>query len=383
MEVVAEITGVAHGGDGVCRVEEWVCFVPYALPGDRVRVRIERRAKGVLWGAIEEVLEPSPFRVEAAGCCPLHGTCSACGWLHFSYPGQAEWKQRIVTDSLKRIAGIEAAVEWVEAPELRLGYRTRGEFHGDGERWGFYLRGTRELQAVRSCPLCHPRLNEALDRLWKLRLRDSVEITVNPEGQEMLVWTKRPNDELRRLFPESNALHDGRARRSFFFDGVPIVNGTFSQSSLLLNRLLVGLVRDCVGSPKRVLDLYCGNGNFSLGLGAERVLGFDHNRSVVEAAAALGKGEYLAGDENAFRGALREGTWDVVLIDPPRTGAKGIVGEITPERAESVVYISCDPATLARDLKTLTGHGWKLARVAAVDMFPNTPHVETVCRLEA
>jgi 23S rRNA (uracil1939-C5)-methyltransferase len=367
-------------------VEEQVCFVPYALPGDRIRVRIERQAKGVLWGAIEEFVEASPHRVGAEeACCPVQGSCSACGWLHFGYPGQAEWKRRIVSDSLQRLAKIEADVEWVEDAALRRGYRTRGEFHGDGKAWGFYLRGTHEVQPVRACPLCHPRLNEGLRRLWEAPFADSVEMTVNPEGDEIQVWTKRPRRELSGLFSDVNSLHDREKRASFLFDGVPVVNGTFTQSSLLLNRLLVKVVHECVGSPKRVLDLYCGNGNFTLGLeGVGRVVGIDHNRAVVEAAASRARGdwEYRAGDEELIRRGLRDARWDVVVIDPPRTGAKEIVGDISPERVGSVVYVSCDPATLARDLKTMTAAGWKLERVVAVDMFPNTPHVETVCKLE-
>jgi len=384
MEVIAEITGMAHGGDGVCRIEDQVCFVPFALPGDRLRIQIVRQAKGVLWGELDEVIEPSPHRVPAEGCCPFQGTCGACGWLHFAYPGQAEWKRRIVVDSLQRIARLDADVAWAEDASLRTAYRTRAEFHGDGERWGFYLRGTHALQPVRNCPLCHPRLNAVLERLWGVPLADSVEITVNPEGDEVLVWAKRPHDALKRVFGESaDSLRSGTERAAFLFDGVPVVNGTFTQSSLLLNRMLLRIVHEMTGPAKSVLDLYCGSGNFSLGLaGRARVLGLDHNRAAVEAAASLGAGEYRSGDESAFRRALREGPWDAVLLDPPRAGAKGIAAEIDADRVGALVYVSCDPATLARDLKTLTGRGWRLARVVAVDMFPNTPHVETVCRLE-
>src|SRR5690606_28505311 len=132
MDAVVDITGVAHGGDGVCRIDDRVCFVPYALPGDRLRIVVEREAKGVLWGVLADIVEPSPHRQDATGCCPVGRHCGACGWLHFAYPAQAEWKRRIVLDSLQRIARVEADVEWVEDPELRLGYRTRAEFHGDG-----------------------------------------------------------------------------------------------------------------------------------------------------------------------------------------------------------------------------------------------------------
>lgn len=382
MDVVVTISGVGHGGSGVCRVDDWVCFVPHALPGDRLRIAVERQAKGVLWGVIEEILEPSPHRQHERGCCPVVDTCVACGWLHFSYPGQGEWKRQIVRDCFQRIARMEADVEWAENAALRQGYRTRAEFHGDGERWGFYQRGTHLVEPVRHCPLCHPRLNDALTRLWEARLQDSVEITVNPEGNDVLLWTRKPQRALKSLFESAESLRDDR-RASFLFDGVPIVNGCFSQSSLLLNRLLVRTVHEMMGPVQSVLDLYCGNGNLTLGLpDGARVLGLDHNRAAVSAASSMGRGEYRAGDESTFIRAARDGRWDAIVLDPPRTGAKALVHALDDANTPALVYVACDPATLARDVRMLSGQGWKPVRVVAVDMFPNTPHVETVCRLE-
>jgi 23S rRNA (uracil1939-C5)-methyltransferase len=165
------------------------------------------------------------------------------------------------------------------------------------------------------------------------------------------------------------------------FDGAPIVNGAFSQSSLLLNRLLVGLVKDTLGPVDSLLDLYCGNGNFSLQTKAKSVLGLDHDRFATNAANAIGRGTYRAADETAFCQALRQ-PWDAVVLDPPRTGAKAIINALAECQAQTIVYVSCDPATLARDLKTLTATGWQLLSTTAVDIFPNTPHIETVCQIK-
>ncbi|MBI4556439.1 MAG: class I SAM-dependent RNA methyltransferase [Candidatus Hydrogenedentes bacterium] len=379
MTTILEITGAAHGGCGVGRVEGRACFVPYALPGDVLRVRITRQSRGVLWGSIEEILESSPHRIPVA--CPVYGRCGGCSWLHFGYPAQSEWKRRIVQDCLQRIAGLETSVGWAETPELRLGYRTRAEFHSDGSRWGFFNSGSRDVTNIERCPLCHERLNAALSRLRATRFTGSVEVTVNPDGEQVLVWTRSPSKTLTNLFPSVNTIRD-RERARFFLDGVPIVNGTFSQSSLLLNRLLVATVRDLLGAPARILDLYCGNGNLSLGTAEHAfVLGLDHNRFAVQAATACGRGEYRRGDESDFCRALREETWDVVILDPPRTGAKRIAEALAACRARAIIYVSCDPATLARDLKTLAAAGWHTDRIIAVDMFPHTPHIETVTQL--
>jgi len=365
MSVQVSISGVAHGGHGVSRIDGQVCFIPYALPDDVVEVRIVWQTRGVLWGAIEKRVEPSPHRCEP--CCPYFGKCGGCTWLHFDYPGQADWKQRIVKDALERIAGIETDIEWIEDENLRLGYRTRAEFHGDGNRLGFFATGSHDVVDIERCPLCHKNLNEVLTRLRDTPIRGSVEITVNPEGPENLIKFKRMS-------------RDGTTER-FVFDGVPIVRGAFSQSSLLLNRMLVRTVCDRMGSASRILDLYCGNGNLSLGLSPQaHVEGLDHNRVAVAAANESRLGSYRVATELEFKKALNQ-VWDVVILDPPRTGAKAITPALARCPTSAIVYVSCDPATLARDLKTLIANGWRVDQVAVLDLFPHTSHVETVCSL--
>lgn len=381
VEHTVEITALAHGGDGIGRIEGKVCFVPYGLPGDTLRVRVTREAKNALWAAVEEVLSPSPHRIPAA--CPVFGRCGGCSWLHFAYPAQAEWKQRIVRDALERMAGINSAIEWLEEPALRLGYRTRAEFHGDGERLGFFAAGTHDVVDIEQCPLCHPRLNEALAALREIRIKGALTVTVNPEGEETLVWTHFPKRALKHRFPLANMPHEPVPRSRFVFDGVPIVNGTFSQSSLLLNRLLVRVAHDLIGEAVSVLDLYCGSGNLSLGLpNRTRVVGMDHNHEAVKAANGMKRGEYRRGGEETMAKLITDEEWDTILLDPPREGAKAIMPELAACHARAIVYVSCDPVTLGRDVKTLLTGGWKPARTIALDLFPNTPHVETVCRLE-
>ncbi|MFA6242950.1 MAG: TRAM domain-containing protein [Candidatus Hydrogenedentales bacterium] len=378
---VVEITGLAHGGHGVGRIDGRVCFVPCVLPGDKVRLRNVRLTKGVFWGEADSLLEASPHRTDPP--CDVFGVCGGCTWLHFAYPPQAEWKKRIVSDCLKRIGGIDADVGWTEDDSLRLGYRTRAEFHGDDTKIGFYGAWSHDVVDLDACPLCHPKLNEALGLLRQAKPTCSVELTVNPDGDEVLAWTKAPNSAVRKLFPLAQTERDDAPRHFFHFDGFPVVNGTFSQSSLLLNRVLLRVVREELKGAHRVLDLYCGNGNLSAALpAAVDVSGLDHNRAVVEAANTVRAGAYRVGSENDFCRALRTSAWDSVLLDPPRTGAKAIAPDLAKADASRIVYVSCDPATLARDAKVIVQSGWTIARVTAVDMFPNTAHVETVCVFE-
>ncbi len=379
MHHTVTISGLAHGGGGVTRIDGQVCFVAQGLPGDVLKVVVERRSRGVLWAHIEEILEPSPERIAAP--CPAYGSCGGCGWLHFAYPAQAEWKRRIVADSLERIGGIQAEVIWVEDAALRLGYRTRAEFHNHDGHWGFFERGSHKVVPLEACPLCHEHLNAALARLQGLRLPHPVQITVNPEGPEVLAWSARPSSVLREQFPIPSS---GELSEGFLFDGVPVVNGTFTQASLLLNRLLLREVHGAVEGTGPVLDLYCGNGNLSLGLAARglRVAGLDHNRAAVSAANAVSPGSYRSGGEAEFVCALDEFQPETILLDPPRTGAKAIADALAECEARRIIYVSCDPATLARDIKVMLPGGWHIAKVTALDLFPHTAHVETVCVLE-
>lgn len=381
MQPVETITGVAHGGYGICRIEGQVCFVPYALPGDKVRIEITRRTKGVLWGVIEEIVEASPDRVPAS--CPYFGKCGGCTWQHFAYPAQSEWKRRIVRDCFERLARIETEVGWIEDAGLRLGYRTRAEFHMKEHRIGFYELGSRAVVDIERCSLCHAHLNTALDRLRGVSFGDrAIEIVVNPEGADVMLWMDEVPPALKSAFRVVERPSRKRDPGQFMFDGAPIVNGAFSQSSLLLNRMLRRVVREMAGEPDSVLDVYCGNGNFSLDLPATtRVLGLDHSYSAIGAAERIRPGCYRGGGEMAFAAALHK-PWDTVIVDPPRTGALAITKALGYCDAQTIVYVSCDPATLARDLEILTKeYGWKLDRTVAIDMFPNTPHVETVCRI--
>jgi 23S rRNA (uracil1939-C5)-methyltransferase len=381
MTSVCEVGGVAHGGHGVCRIDGRVCFVPYALPGDVVEVAVVRESRRVLWGEIVDVVERSPHREDVL--CPVFGECGGCTWLHFAYPGQSEWKRRIVLDCLNRIGGIETDCKIVEDPELRIAYRTRAEFHTASGRWGFFAGRSHDVVDIERCPLCHERVNAAFSMLRAVDVNEAVEITVNPEGEETLVWSKHRQQALQQIFPAACSRADDGERPKFLFDGIPVVTGAFSQSSLPLQRLLIGVVAEMVGDASSVLDLFCGSGAMSLGLTANaRVAGLDHNRSAVTAAANLGSGDYRVGGETEFRTAIESGGWDVVLLDPPRAGAKSIVDALAGSSARSIVYVSCDPATLARDLRGLTGAGWRVRRTVAIDMFPQTSHVETVCRLE-
>ena len=387
MPIEAHITSVVHGGHGLCRLEDGVCFVPGGLPDDHVLLTPPVRKKGTLWAEIEDILTPSPHRV--APTCPNFGRCGGCNWLHFAYPGQGEWKTKLVGEALRRMAGVECPVEFRENPALRAGYRTRAEFHACSGRVGFYARNSHRVVEVGACPLCHPRLNEAAGALRCILHEGSCELTINPDGADVLAWFPR-HSRMRtgwhEVFPQGFREGDRGERPAFVYSDTPVACGGFTQASLLLNEMLRETVRECAGEAQTLFDAFCGSGNLSAPFAREgrTVRGMDHNRAAVAAANALlpaaARG-YDTGDETEMAGAILGQTWDAVILDPPRTGARSLADALTRADAGRIVYVSCDPATLARDIKALIGGGWVVARVVALDLFPNTSHVETVALL--
>ncbi len=376
-DIEIAITAVAHGGDGIGRYNDIACFVSGTLPGDTVRARIYRRSKKALWARLLEMLTPSPFRIQQSACAE-RDCAPVCAWHDFSYPAQGQWKQRIVAESLRRIGGISTEVAFVENPALRTAYRTRAIFHGDAENLGYYAPRTHDVVPLPPCPLNHKRLNEALEALRPLGIRGNIHVTVNPEGDETLVWLREPSEAVQARFPLTDfAASDGRAQ--FIFDGVPIVNGAFSQASLLLNRMLRRETDQRIGDASSLLDLYCGNGNLSLHYANHcRIIGVDHAHAAIAAANKRAPDTYQCGDEATMAALIAQNTWDVILLDPPRVGAKPIMKSLAEAKARRIIYVSCNPATFSRDAHELVASGWALISTAALDMFPHTPHVETI-----
>lgn len=380
MKPTVEVTSLAYGGDGIARVDGQVCFIPAGLPGDVLQIEITRRAKGVLWGRIHRVITPSPDRLaEADGA---HRVLSAGdAWGHFAYPAQAEWKQRLVREALSRYAGIEVELACCDDPALRTGWRTRADLHGDGEKLGFYAQGTHQI-VEQPCPLLHPRLAALVEALRAIGWRRDVTLTVDPEGEATLAFGGKPTPEARALVTAWDTPRSDEDRGRFVFDGAPIVNGTFCQSSLLLNRLLRGVVDGYMHATGRLFDAYCGNGNLSLAhLATRSVVGMDISEHAVEAAKALG-GDYRVGDAWAIADVIRAGPWGSIVLDPPRAGAKELSPALVNAGAEELIYVGCDPVAMARDLKALQPGDWRAVHATAIDLFPNTAHIETVVRLE-
>ena len=384
-------------------------FVEAGVPGDLVRVTsIERRGR-MARGRIGELVEPSPDRVEPA--CADFGTCGGCAWQHIDYAAQVEAKRRIVFDALTRIGGfaLTEPPEAVPSPSA-YAYRARTRCFETASGLGYRRRGTHEGLAPVACPILLPEV-DAARRAWrpledaresggsvrasKRRRVPDAEWEVLTDGAASPRTRVTPVSKGRAPNPEGATL-EIRVRGEVF-DASP---GSFVQGNALLWDALVeavvaeATVADSAGAkPGRFVELYAGIGFFTVPL-ARAGLGGLAGESAGPAVRDLRANLRRAGlaERVEVRAGRVEGRrdWpgafavaDVLVLDPPRVGVEsGLREVIATSGPRRCVYVSCDPATLARDLRVLAEGGYRLQSVRAFDLFPQTPHVETIARLE-
>ncbi|HEY5884134.1 MAG TPA: class I SAM-dependent RNA methyltransferase [Pyrinomonadaceae bacterium] len=371
------------GGVGLAHAEGMTLFVSLAAPGDEVRVKIDRVQGKVAFASIHEIIKPSPVRVEPP--CPYFGRCGGCDFQQLSYESQLRAKVDIIQDCFQRIAKIPEQVDIkIHASPTEWQYRARALWQTDDVRkWlGYYVRGSREVCDVEYCAVLVPELQQSLESL-----RSTIESATSVRDIAAVA-----GDEGVSIDPPISDFDPREISRRIAGERYQFSAKSFFQIN---HQLLPALIQEAIGEAtgKAAIDLYCGVGLFTLPLARRfaHVVGVEaNNRATTFARANLDS----AGLSNAQVFTSDVGNWlrnweagprpDLLLLDPPRTGAENkVIAGILAVEPRQIVYVSCDPATLARDLKKLLAGGYSLDSVSAFDMFPQTHHVETVVRLLA
>jgi 23S rRNA (uracil1939-C5)-methyltransferase len=380
------IDELAAGGDGVGRGPDGrVVFVPFTAPGDRVRVRVTESRARFARGRVETLLERGPGRSDPV--CPVYGSCGGCSWQHVDYRAQLAAKSRILEDALRRLGGLmlSGPVEVTPSPAA-YGYRGRTRVLVERGRVGYRRRRSHALCETTRCPILVPELDARLRELASHPPRQDGEWEL-AAGRGEARAARLPSSERR-----SPRLPAARVTLDVAGEEIGVSPGVFTQSNTLLLPTLAARLLELAGKGRLALELHAGAGCFTLPLARrfEEVVALEASEAAVLdlranlAAAALGNVRVIGETLEAAleRGALAGLTPELLVLDPPRSGlpedSVPALAKLAPAR---VVYLSCDPATLARDLALFAREGYALDGVEGFDLFPQTPHVEALARL--
>jgi 23S rRNA (uracil1939-C5)-methyltransferase len=396
---VVEVTTerLAYGGEAVARLSGLAIFVPFAAPGERLRVRIVERKKNFARAVIEDILVASPARREPA--CRVFGECGGCQLQHLTYEAQIEAKANSVRDALERVGRIDWPQEIKVRKGSEFGYRARAQVKlaslaRDGSREraiGFNRASSHTVCDVCSCPILAPQLNDAL-QLIRLSVGNA---SVNADSAfddiaeiEMAVGESGVSAE-----PPVPGLNSGIVELNVRGAAYHFSPATFFQVN---PGLMDELIEEAVGglSGELAIDLYAGVGLFTIQLARQfdKVIGVESDKGAsrfarenIRANDLFNVQFYNARVEDWLASLMKQKRGgrapDLITLDPPRSGAANAIPKITALSPANISYVSCDPTTLARDLRHLIDAGYELQQVTAIDLFPQTYHIETVARL--
>ena len=378
------LTDMAYEGHALGRREDEIVFVEYGLPGEEVEVELYKRQGGVAYGRVVKVVQASPDRIEPP--CPYFGVCGGCHWQHMTYERQLELKQYVVKEQLRRIGkfALQPVRETVPADDpwhYRNHVRLSAGRHGD---IGFVRRGSHRFLPIEGCLIAHPAINDVIEKLQgKAAGLHQVEVRLGANTGDLMLVQDMREREVSMPAP-SRTYTDSLLGRRF-----QVSAPSFFQSNTAQAEKLVEIVRERLDlqGGEMLLDAYAGVGTFAALFAPDvrEVIGIEESPAAVADArvnlADLPNVRFLEGKvEDVLPGLdVRP---DAVILDPSRVGCHpDVIAAIVRMAPPKLVYVSCDPATLARDLRLLVEGGYELLDVTPLDMFPQTYHIESVSTL--
>ena len=378
-----QIERILPGGVGLAHAAGKTLLVSLAAPGDHLRVQVEREQGNVLFASVVEVLTPSPVRVEPP--CPYFGRCGGCDFQQLTYEAQLAAKADIIADCLHRIARVDPVPPITVHPSPNnWRYRVRATWQIDKEKReiGYYERGSRRVCDVEYCAVLMPELQQTLERV-----RSTEWAEFPPDLKHLDAVAGENNVSLSPAFAEfeTNELSLRVGNEVYQYNA----DSFFQINPALLPEMVEFALSEAAGGDTAV-DLYCGVGLFTVPLSRRfaNVVAVEANPVATRFArrnlANLTNARVLTATVADWMRAHSRSMSDVdfILLDPPRAGAESVVVKgMLDLRPQRISYVSCDPATLARDLKKLISGGYTIDSIAGFDLFPQTHHVETVVLL--
>jgi len=390
--VQLKIEQLVHRGFGLARFQGKTIFIPSVLPGETVEAEIQREKTGFAYARLIRIIEPSRFRINPE--CPYFPACGGCQLAHIDYSHQITLKKEILRESLQRI-GKFSSTEKILNPlpsSSPLRYRTRVKLHLDDGKIGFKGTNEQELVQIEDCLLICKELNASLPALKQLARKlvagkeRTIEMDYNPESKEIFASISPKREMiyqyLKGRFEMVSVPHKALLRLASFVQVNPQQNKNLQQ--------IVSSLAESSGA-KIALELFAGSGNltFEIAKKIDSLVAVENNSYAIQLANLNMKESGIKNvqfqeqsAERYLNSALKSRMkFDLIILDPPRTGARKEVEKIIQLKPKTLIYVSCEPSTLARDLKSLINAGYQIEKIIPLDMFPQTYHIESISLL--
>jgi len=423
---ILTVDSLSYGGSGVGRREDGkVVFVPMVIPGEKIRARVVKEYSKYVNASLVEIIDESPGRQKPR--CPIFDSCGGCDWQHMPYQDQLQWKHQILQAEITKTTGAFPELVYPIVPSSQTyGYRGYARIQCSFDpifKMGFFQKKSRNIAAFDSCPILHPLIQNTLSSLAAILrtfpIYSLYSLEIHAPGEDVLVSARSRGPAKPGDIKIVNTIYNDidiaglsfvvfkPQRRDYVLgqryyrytvhvlDKLIELSGGLSgfvQANMQVNHDMIKHVMELAGGSKKIIDLYSGNGNFSipLALVGDEVRAIERSQLLVSFGKKnakknqLGNVRFLCLDaKHALQSIINEAVqFDTIVLNPPRQGVKDILEMIPLSTASKIIYISCNPTTLARDLAYLVDHGFNMKSIRMFDMFPQTYHIESVSLLQ-
>ena len=389
-----KIESLDHSGRGIGKLNNKIVFVNNALPGEIVEIKITNEKKNYIEANVTNYIEKSKDRIDSK--CPYYEKCGGCDLLHMPYQLQLEFKQNKIINIVNKYLDNNVKINNIVKSDKEFNYRNKVTFHVNNNI-GFFKDKTNEIVKIDNCLLVDTKINDCIKYLNKLDLKNISDITCRIGSNKLMIIInsnkdidiKPISDIADSIYVNNKLVHGNSNIYNVIGDYKYIISpDSFFQINDDICKKLYDKIKSETINSKNILDLYCGTGTIGIYVSSKKnVLGIEINKSAINDANEnkkinnLNNIEFICGDSGEKSKKLNFKP-DTIIVDPPRSGLDNVtINNILEMNPLKIIYVSCDPMTLVRDLKILNNN-YNIKDITPFDMFPNTKHVESVCILE-
>lgn len=394
-----KINSLDHYGRGITKIDDKIAFIENALPDEIVEVKIENNKKKFIEGSVLKYISQTEKRINVD--CPYYNQCGGCNIMHLPYSDQLNFKQEKIENIVKKYLNKDIKINRIVGSDIDTNYRNKVTFQVK-EDIGFYKNKTYEIINIDNCLISDKLINNSIKYLKRLNLKEISKITCRSASNELMIIieTNNKNVDITPLKEISSSIYlkiDGKYinvfGNKFIHETLNNLNFIISPDSFFqVNKntclKLYNKIKDYVGKNKNIIDLYCGTGSIGIFVSENNnVIGIEINESAIKDAMEnkninnVKNIEFICGDSGKKLNDLNFNP-DIIIVDPPRNGLnKETIDNVLKYNSKEIIYVSCDPMTLVRDLKILNKY-YEIKEITPFDMFPNTYHVETLTYLK-